>query len=69
MIWVGKDLRDHLVPPLPWARTSFSSPGCPSLTQHLKPTNEFSVTANQTEYERLPGNVFLMGVHFQNTGL
>ena len=29
MVWVGRDLKDHLVPtPLPWAGTSSTSPGC-----------------------------------------
>jgi len=29
MVWVGRDLNDHLVPtPLPWAGTSSTRPGC-----------------------------------------
>jgi len=29
MVWVGRDLKDHLVPTsLPWAGTSSSRPGC-----------------------------------------
>jgi len=30
MVWVGRDLKDHLIPtPLPWAGTSSTRPGCP----------------------------------------
>jgi len=29
MVWVGRDLKDHLVPtPLPWAGTPYTRPGC-----------------------------------------
>ena len=29
MVWVGRDLKDHLVPPpLPWAGTPSTRPGC-----------------------------------------
>jgi len=29
MVWVGRDLKHHLVPgPLPWAGTPFTTPGC-----------------------------------------
>jgi len=29
MVWVGRDLKDHLVPsPLPWTGTPFTRPGC-----------------------------------------
>ena len=32
MVWVGRDLEDHLFPtPLPWAGTSSTSPGCSEL--------------------------------------
>jgi len=32
MVWVGKDLKDHLVTtPLPWAWTSSTRPGCSEL--------------------------------------
>ena len=30
MVWVGRDLKDHLVPtPLPWTGTPSTRPGCP----------------------------------------
>jgi len=29
IVWVGRDLKDHLVPtPLPWAGTAYTRPGC-----------------------------------------
>jgi len=32
MVWVGKDLTDHLVPTtLPWAETPSTRPGCSEL--------------------------------------
>ena len=32
MVWVGRDLKDHLFPtPLPWAGTSSTRPGCSEL--------------------------------------
>jgi len=32
MVWVGRDLKDHLVlTPLPWAGTSSTRPGCSEL--------------------------------------
>jgi len=31
VVWVGRDLIDHLVPiPLPWAGTLSTRPSCPS---------------------------------------
>jgi len=32
MVWVGRDLKDHLVPTtLPWAGTPYTRPGCSEL--------------------------------------
>jgi len=32
MLWVGRDLKDHLVPtPMPWAGTPSTRPGCSEL--------------------------------------
>jgi len=32
MVWVGRDLKDHLVPtPLPWAGAPSTRPGCSEL--------------------------------------
>jgi len=32
MVWVGRDLTDHVVPtPLPWAGTPSARPGCSKL--------------------------------------
>jgi len=36
MVWVGRDLKDHLVPTsLPWARTRSARPDCSKLRLYL----------------------------------
>jgi len=36
MVWVGRDLKDHLVPtPPPWAGTPSTRPGCSKPHQNL----------------------------------
>jgi len=64
MVWVGRDLKDHLVPiPLPWAGTSSTRPGCSQLHPAWPWTEESSYWGIKTRRRKKGSKTRTEGRH------